>query len=631
MRKLFLFIAFVIAATISHAQTETFDLITYTVPKGWKKEVKENVVSYSLINNAKKTWCQIGIIKSTVSKGTIDLDFKSEWTELVVKPYNPTKPSNANGVEEANGWKIKAGASNFTFNNAEAIVLLTTASGFDRCVSIVATTNSQEYLTQIETFISSVDLKKPEVVVQGAPEINSDQNSITGIWKATTSDNSNYRMKNGIMNYIMRQYSFNADGNYTFTSKLFDPLMDKILLGKESGTYQITGTNLVINPKRSVLEAWSKKDGADKWGKLLTTQNISLEKVNYQFTKHYFSGIQQWSLVLQADQATQRDGPFSNNTTFKNAWYYGPITANSPLIELPGGQQALNSEPKKEPVAQPNNTGFAFTTTNFDDGWTGNIKEDWIELKKGDKTVLMHFPTSRIDLSSGDSKTIATNAWNTLVAPRYSNLENFAVFISTDYQRAYFVSGNVTDPATRKKCFVILFKKEESGWLEFICGDKNDFAKTYGLDIDKFNYYLPSEYWDPLKKFGSYNRFAVAASDLKGKWTNKYSGILQYVNSNTGADAGMNTHSSSEVFEFTGNKYNWELKVASGFVGNIKFAGVKSSGQFSSVSNWQVAFSDIEGKPKVYNAYFSCIKGGRLLWFEDSKYPTGYTSYGRVE
>lgn len=27
----------------------------------------------------------------------------------------------------------------------------------------------------------------------------------------------------------------------------------------------------------------------------------------YQFTKHYFSGIQVWNLVLQADRDTQRD------------------------------------------------------------------------------------------------------------------------------------------------------------------------------------------------------------------------------------------------------------------------------------------------------------------------------------
>jgi hypothetical protein len=135
--------------------------------------------------------------------------------------------------------------------------------------------------------------------------------------------------------YSKAQYTFNSNGTYSFVSKTFRMTFDKILLVKESGTHQISGNNITINPQKSVIEAWSKRDGTDKWGRLLTTQNRTLEKVTYQFTRHYFSGIQLWNLVLQADKATQRDGPFSSNTTFSNAWYYAPISSNNPVIELP--------------------------------------------------------------------------------------------------------------------------------------------------------------------------------------------------------------------------------------------------------------------------------------------------------
>lgn len=110
---------------------------------------------------------------------------------------------------------------------------------------------------------------------------------------------------------------------------------DKLLLVRENGTYQISGANITISPQKSVIQAWSKNGGTDKWGKLLTTQNRPLEKATYQLTKHYFSGIQLWNLVLQAEKATERDGPFSTNTTFNNAWYYAPISANNVAIELP--------------------------------------------------------------------------------------------------------------------------------------------------------------------------------------------------------------------------------------------------------------------------------------------------------
>jgi hypothetical protein len=135
--------------------------------------------------------------------------------------------------------------------------------------------------------------------------------------------------------YSKDQYTLNADGTYTFVSKTFRMSYDKIILIRESGTYKISGNMITIAPKKSVVQAWSKLNGGDGWGRLLSTSTRKLETVTYRFTKHYFSGIQLWNLVLQADTATDRDGPFSNNKLFENAWYYSPISANNPLIELP--------------------------------------------------------------------------------------------------------------------------------------------------------------------------------------------------------------------------------------------------------------------------------------------------------
>ena len=213
--------------------------------------------------------------------------------------------------------------------------MLTAMSGYGRCASIVATTNSRDYLKDIQALLSSVDLKNPETTPPPPVAGNaSDNASIIGTWGISSSDQSSYRVNNGVMNYITRQYTFNGDGTYIFISKTFDPFMDKILLGKETGSYQIRGNHLIITPEKSVLEAWSKKDGTDKWGKRLTTQNRPLENVAYQFTKHYFSGIREWSLVLQADKQTQRDGPFSGNTAFNKAWIYSPPCKEC-YIQLP--------------------------------------------------------------------------------------------------------------------------------------------------------------------------------------------------------------------------------------------------------------------------------------------------------
>jgi len=93
----------------------------------------------------------------------------------------------------------------------------------------------------------------------------------------------------------------------------------------------------------------------------------------------------------------------------------------------------------------------------------------------------------------------------------------------------------------------------------------------------------------------------------------------------------MSTHSSEQTFEFFSNgTYTWSINVASGFVGNIKFSNAKSSGTFTNPNNWQIHFSNLEGKPRLYNAYFSCVKGARILWLQDTGYG-GYTSYGKKE
>jgi len=335
MKKICVVFLFSMALTNLFAQKETFDVIRYAPPAGWIKDAALNVVSYTMTNKNNSSWCRIGIIKSTSGKGSLEADFRSEWQELIVKNYAPTDAPQMTEARESAGWNIEAGMAKFVFNGSEAIAMLTTMSGYGRSASIVATTNSQDYLKDIQTLLSSVDMLKPEAAsappAAGNPVDNA---SILGTWGVSASDQSSFRVNNGVMNYIVRQYTFHADGTYVFISKTFDPFMDKILLGRESGIYRINGRQLTLIPGKSVLEAWSKKDGADKWGALLSSQNRTLENVTYRYTKQYFSGVREWSLVLQADQQTQRDGPFSGAAAFAKSWIYSP-PCKACFIQLP--------------------------------------------------------------------------------------------------------------------------------------------------------------------------------------------------------------------------------------------------------------------------------------------------------
>lgn len=275
--------------------------------------------------------------------------------------------------------------------------------------------------------------------------------------------------------------------------------------------------------------------------------------------------------------------------------------------------------------------GFAFTETRFDDGWVSVVKEDWVEVTKGNCIVRLHYP-NKAAVIAADPDPAARHAWNLLVAPRVSNLQGFRVASpSLDWQRAVLATGTVTNQQGRA-VYVALFRKGSSDWLEIELPGKADFIKQFGFDPDAVGWDASSDIWKPLLALFNYNKFAVGAADLTGTWTNDFSGVLQLYSAVSGNYLGMNANQSKASFVFgAGNSYSWKLLVISGMVGNSQYNQVASKGRFTLKGNWQVTFTDIEGKPRTYNVMFSCIKGGRLLWMEDAGTGGGYSAYGRKE
>ncbi len=274
-------------------------------------------------------------------------------------------------------------------------------------------------------------------------------------------------------------------------------------------------------------------------------------------------------------------------------------------------------------------TSFQFNTTNFDDGWTSVVQEEWVEVVKGDVRVLLHYPhpDEKKYISQQDEHT--RHFWNLLVAPRYSNLRNFELLnYNMSYEPGHFACGLLTDNKTGQDVWVTLFNKAKSGWIEIITKDKQSFVNAFGISN-------PDTYfsdWDPLVKLAGYNKFSVGEKDLAGKWSNEFSNSSYYYNVYTGIYAGASTYASRVTFIFEGNKkYKYEASSASGYSGTLlNVQQAKSAGTYKHVGNWQIRFSEIERKERLYNSYFSCVRGGRLLWLQDTGYGS-YTAYGKID
>lgn len=140
-------------------QTEKLGIVTYAPPKGMTKTLKENVVAFSEINQTTGGFCIITLYGATKSTDNPADDFTREWNDLVIKSLkaeaNPTTETTT-----ADGWTIIAGGAETNSEIGKAAAFLTVISGFGRTVSILSVFNNPNYVTQIDAFISAIDLEK---------------------------------------------------------------------------------------------------------------------------------------------------------------------------------------------------------------------------------------------------------------------------------------------------------------------------------------------------------------------------------------------------------------------------------------------------------------------------------------
>ena len=324
------FAAFCVLASfgVSLAQSvETFDIATYRVPAGWQKRIDQNSALIATEDRSDATFCLITVIKSLPSLDTPKKSFAASWLTVVKESVTVAAAPQMLPEENKGGWQALSGFSPFEKNGEKGIVVLLNISGYGKMMNVLILTNTQKYESNITAFLESINLKTPETNTsqQSAPQRNEVGTTldVIGSWGASASGQSSYEVSHGLSGYVKKQYTFFPNGTYEFLLKTFTYASDKLIFGKETGTYQLSGNSLTISPQKSVIQAWSKRDNTDKWGRLLSSQNKALEKTTYQVTKHYFSGIQEWQLVLQASKPTERDGPFTGNSSFANAWLYG--------------------------------------------------------------------------------------------------------------------------------------------------------------------------------------------------------------------------------------------------------------------------------------------------------------------
>lgn len=334
------------------------------------------------------------------------------------------------------------------------------------------------------------------------------------------------------------------------------------------------------------------------------------------------SGLAQYEIDGQQGTALLLTGTggsqVANVLIFTDSAAYQPqISAflKSLRLKKPAASAPATPAPTTKPAAPGK---FQFTTTNFEDGWTATEQPSWVKVTRGNLSTLVHYPNQKADAYNSDLKAGLQNAWNLLVAPRYTDIQNFALKPIQSFESIAFAEADAMEKATGKSVHIVLFKKHYSKghgrYIEFISPSKSAFEQAFGpYRSDEFG-------WEKLEGMQFKNRFAVAANDLVGKWTTSDYASLRYYYVNGGGFAGATATSTADLFSFAkGGTYQSDHSGASGVVGNAKFSRQVYKGKYTA-NTWNLTLTNrFKGATEKYSCYFEAVKGGRILVLTDAR------------
>ncbi len=336
-RSPLLIIATLLFSIASHAQaTDSFDIATFQVPKGWSKQASQNRFQISAADDAAGAFCVITVYRSIPGTADSKENFNLAWQTVVKGTVNVSAAPQMQPSNNPEDWKAEMGSAPFEKDGTKGVAVLVTISGYGKMVNVLILTNSTTYEPAITKFLESASLKKPENPTNGEavkpPQTSTSaaasQLSVTSHnWKQTQNRRD---AMGGYAGYSSNTYQFLANNTYKFSQVTFQNYAPKYYLEDEEGTYKIAGSTITLTPKKGIYRTYrsTREDPVLKSGNLeLTTAQYSFEILNLN---------NNWTLLLSpADGVeTKRDGQFSFwlNGEKRKTYSYNSVNDKGELI-----------------------------------------------------------------------------------------------------------------------------------------------------------------------------------------------------------------------------------------------------------------------------------------------------------
>ena len=208
MKKLFTFLLS-LSNIICAAQKVSFGVVSYTVPADYELVKNNNVLTYYKEDKSTGAYCNIFIYNLIPGQNGVQQDFEYAWRNQVQKPFKVTGTANKQPVAVLKGWQFLMGTTKYADKGIATLAMLITFSGENNMQSICILSNSDKYKSDIENFITSVDVAG-EIATTGNKSVASGSNKTN----TTISSSGNIKYE------VWECNCFNLETNTQIVTKL---------------------------------------------------------------------------------------------------------------------------------------------------------------------------------------------------------------------------------------------------------------------------------------------------------------------------------------------------------------------------------------------------------------------------
>ena len=180
MKKIQALFAFIVITISCFAQKQTFDVLNYTIPKGWDKAEMPGGIQLSAKNDGKGNYATAVILSSAATTASAQENFNDSWEKLVKGTVAVSEEPTMQEPAVEKGWNVVSGQAGYTDGANKGWVTLITATGNGKMANVVIMTNTDKYQNQILDLIKSLDLNETATAQNNNTKPTSPTNYTTG-------------------------------------------------------------------------------------------------------------------------------------------------------------------------------------------------------------------------------------------------------------------------------------------------------------------------------------------------------------------------------------------------------------------------------------------------------------------